>query len=92
MNARKRKSERKLGSDFAKVDAHVIQPHEYDELPELTAEAFANGTCRRLGHAVAVEPRLPVNIRLPKSALAAWRSSGPDWQSHMAELLIKCAP
>ena len=28
-------SRRSLGSDLAKVDAHVIQPHEYDELPEL---------------------------------------------------------
>jgi hypothetical protein len=25
-----------IGSDLKKVDAHVIQPHEYDEAPELT--------------------------------------------------------
>jgi hypothetical protein len=30
-----------FGSDFAKMDAHVIQPEEYDELPELTDEWFA---------------------------------------------------
>ena len=28
----------RLGSDLKKVDRHVIQPHEYDEVPELTDE------------------------------------------------------
>jgi len=27
---------RALGSDLRKVDRHVIQPHEYREIPELT--------------------------------------------------------
>jgi hypothetical protein len=34
---------RVLGSDLKKVDSHVIQPHEYDEVPELTSEAFERG-------------------------------------------------
>jgi hypothetical protein len=25
-----------LGSDLRKIDRHVVQPHEYDEIPELT--------------------------------------------------------
>jgi hypothetical protein len=29
---------RALGSDLEKIDRHVIQPHEYDEVPELTDE------------------------------------------------------
>jgi hypothetical protein len=29
---------RALGSDLKKVDRHVIQPREYDEVPELTDE------------------------------------------------------
>ena len=29
-----------LGSDLTKVDRHVVQPHEYDESPELTEEFF----------------------------------------------------
>ena len=32
-----------LGSDLAKVDAHVIQPEEYDEIPEITDEMIAGG-------------------------------------------------
>jgi len=35
MTASKRVSPRSLGSDLAKVATHVIQPEEYDELPEL---------------------------------------------------------
>ena len=29
---------RALGSDLKKVDRHVVQAHEYDEVPELTDE------------------------------------------------------
>jgi hypothetical protein len=32
---------RTIGSDLAKVDAHVITPEEYNEVPELTKEWFA---------------------------------------------------
>ena len=31
---------RVLGSDLKKIDLHVIQPHEYDEIPELTDDFF----------------------------------------------------
>jgi hypothetical protein len=31
---------RVLGSDLKKVDRHVVQPHEYEEIPELTDEFF----------------------------------------------------
>jgi hypothetical protein len=35
---------RTLGSDLAKVNAHVITQEEYDEIPELTEEWFAKAT------------------------------------------------
>ena len=34
------KETRPLGSDLRKIDEHVIQPEEYEEIPELTAEWF----------------------------------------------------
>ena len=34
---------RVLGSDLEKVDRHVIQPHEYDEVPELTEDLIERG-------------------------------------------------
>ena len=33
MTESKRVLRRSLGSDLAHIDAHVIQPHEYDEIP-----------------------------------------------------------
>ena len=33
--------ESEILSDLAKVDAHEIQPEEYEELPELTDEMMA---------------------------------------------------
>lgn len=38
MNVKNPVSHRPLGSDLARVDAHEIQPHEYEEIPELTEE------------------------------------------------------
>ena len=41
MNVKNPVLHRPLGSDLARVDAHEIQPHEYDEIPELTEEMLA---------------------------------------------------
>jgi hypothetical protein len=35
------KRRKKFGSDFEKLDAHVIQPEEYADIPELTGEELA---------------------------------------------------
>ena len=35
-----KENKKNLGSDLAKVDAHVVQPEEYEELPEWTDEMF----------------------------------------------------
>ena len=40
-----------LRSDLAKVDVHVIQPHEYDQLLELTDEMMARAVFKRGGQA-----------------------------------------
>jgi uncharacterized protein (DUF4415 family) len=40
MSAKKRS----MGSDIAKVDAHVIMPEEYKEIPELTEDDLARGS------------------------------------------------
>jgi hypothetical protein len=51
---------RALGSDLEKVDRHVIQPHEYDEVPELTEEMIERGDLHHGGK--------PIRRRRPKSA------------------------
>jgi uncharacterized protein (DUF4415 family) len=89
MPAKKRASRRLLKSDLTRVDAHVIQPHEYDELPELTEEMLARATIRRGGRPVSTNPRKQVTIRLPADVLARWKATGPGWQTRMAERLSK---
>jgi uncharacterized protein (DUF4415 family) len=37
---------RALGSNLARVDAHVVTQEEYDEIPKLTEEDFARGVLR----------------------------------------------
>ena len=81
-----------LRSDLAKVDAHVIQPHEYDQLPELTDEMMARAVFKRGGRPITANPRQQVTIRLPADVLARWKDSGPSWQTRMAEFLAKKAP
>jgi hypothetical protein len=41
-----------LGNDLRKVDRHVVQPHEYDEIPELTDEFFERADQYRGGKLV----------------------------------------
>lgn len=89
MTAKKRASKTNWKSDFAKVDAHVIQPDEYDELPELTDAMIARGKVMRAGRPVSKNPRRQVTIRLPSDVLSRWRSSGPGWQTRMADRLMQ---
>lgn len=92
MTANKRASRRSLGSDLAKVAQHVIQPEEYEELPELTDEMLARGKVNKGGRPKADNPKKLISIRLPEDIIQRWRSTGPGWQTRMAEKLTKLAP
>jgi uncharacterized protein (DUF4415 family) len=71
------------------VDAHVIQSHEYAELPELTDVMLARASVKKGGRPVSANPRKQITIRLPADVLARWKSTGPGWQTRMAERLSK---
>ncbi len=92
MTANKRSSPRFLGSDLVKVAAHVIQPEEYDELPELTEAMLARGTVNKGGRPRAENPRRLISIRLPEDVILKWRATGPGWQTRMAEKLARAVP
>lgn len=92
MTASKRSSPRSLGSDLAKVAAHVIQPQEYEELPELTDEMLARGKVNRGGRPRSENPKKLISIRLPADVILKWRATGPGWQTRMAEQLARVAP
>ncbi len=92
MTASKRSSPPSLGSDLAKVTTHVIQPEEYEELPELTEDMLARGKVNKGGRPVSLNPKKLISIRLPEDVILKWRASGPGWQTRMAEKLARVAP
>ena len=92
MTAKKRESRRSLGSDLVRVDAHVIQPNEYEEIPELTEEMLARGTVNKGGRPRSTNPRKLISIRLPEQVIERWRATGPGWQTRMADRLAKVPP
>ncbi len=87
MNAKKPVSLRSLNSDLARVDAHVIRTAEYDDLPELTDDMLARATVSKGGRPVSKNPRKLLSIRLPADVIDRWKSTGPGWQTRMAERL-----
>jgi uncharacterized protein (DUF4415 family) len=92
MTAKKRASRLSSGSDMARVDAHVIQVSEYDEIPELTDAMIAKGTVNKGGRPRSPNPRKLISIRLPEDVIERWRATGPGWQSRMAEGISKVTP
>ncbi len=91
MNASKPVSTRTLKSELERVDSHKTKASEYKELPELTDAMLERGTVKRAGSPCSTDPRRQVTIRLSESVLAAWKATGPGWQTRMAELLSKRA-
>ena len=92
MTASKHASRRSLGSDLSKVAAHVIQPEEYEELPELTDDMIARGRVNKGGRPRSENPKKLISIRLPEDVIQKWRATGPGWQTRMAETLMRIAP
>ena len=89
MNGRKHASRRSLKSDLARVDAHLVTPEEYKELPELTDEMLARAKIKKRGRPLSLNPRRLISLRLPADVIERWRATGPGWQTRMAERLRK---
>ena len=82
-------SPRTLGSDLKRVDAHVIKPEEYVELPDMTDEMFARTVFKKAGRPRSANPKQMISLRLPPEVLARWKATGPGWQTRMAKRLEK---
>ena len=89
MKGKRRASLPPVKSDLARVDAHVIQPEEYDEVPELTDEMLARGVWKRAGRPISQNPKKLITLRLPADVIEKWRATGPGWQTRMAARLSK---
>ena len=92
MTVSKRASRPSLGSDLSRVASHVIQPQEYEELPELTDDMLARGKVNKGGRPRAANPKRLISIRLTEDVIERWRATGPGWQTRMAEKLTRLAP
>jgi uncharacterized protein (DUF4415 family) len=89
MTVNKPASRRTLKSDLSRVDAHIIQPNEYQELPELTNEMLVRAKVKKDGRPRSLNPRKLISLRLPEDVIARWKATGPGWQTRMAERLSK---
>lgn len=89
MTANKPASHRSLKSDLARVDAHVVRPQEYEELPELSEEMLARARVNKGGRPVSTNPRKLISLRLPADVIERWKATGAGWQTRMAERLSK---
>jgi len=88
---------RAIGTDLRKLDAHVITPEEYEEIPELTDEWFArgvlhiNGVPARRGRPKADKRKTLLSVRLDNDVIDHFRAAGPGWQSRINDALRKAA-
>ncbi|MDD5036974.1 MAG: BrnA antitoxin family protein [Methylococcaceae bacterium] len=87
MNANKPASLHSLKSDLDRVDAHIVQAEEYEELPELTDEMLAKAKVCKGGRPLSANPKKLISIRLPADVIERWKATGPGWQTRMAERL-----
>jgi uncharacterized protein (DUF4415 family) len=76
-----------------KIDAHVIQPHEYEEAPELTeeelaaADVYEGDRLIRRGRPPLDRPKQAVKLRLSAEVIEHFRAGGPGWQTRINETL-----
>jgi uncharacterized protein (DUF4415 family) len=84
---------RVLGSDLKKVDAHVIHPHEYDDIPELNdaflkhADLHEGGKLVQRGRPKSDDPKQLVSLRLEAEVLRWFKSTGAGYQARMGDVL-----
>ena len=81
-------------TDLARVDAHVIQAEEYDEIPELTDAMLAQGEpgngegiARRRGRPCSDRRKVLTALRLDPDVIAAFKATGPGWQTRINDIL-----
>lgn len=89
---------RRIGSNLKKVDAHVITPAEYEEVPEVTAAQLARAQYR-VGGRLKAHPRrrgpqktpkkVPLSLRLSPEVVKHFRAKGRGWQTRIDEALRK---
>src|SRR5438128_1784075 len=84
-------SKRAIRSDLKKVDAHIIQPDEYEDAPELTDAQIAGAAVtigiRPRGRPKAEIRKAAISLRVDADVLDAFKSTGEGWQTRMNGIL-----
>ena len=86
-----------VGSDLKKVDAYVLGPRDYEEIPELTddwfkrADLYEGGKLIKRGRPPLRDPKQSISLRLDRDVIASFRRSGRGWQSRINAALRKAA-
>ncbi len=86
-------SKRVIGTDLAKLDAHEIQPEEYEDIPELTDEWFDQADLYhgdkliRRGRPPLDNPKKLISLRIDPDIIERFRATGPGWQSRINAVL-----
>jgi uncharacterized protein (DUF4415 family) len=84
---------RVLGSDLRRVDRHIVQPHEYDEIPELTDDFFERADVYRgnkliqRGRPKSDDRKQLVSLRLDAEVLRWFKRTGAGYQSRIGDVL-----
>lgn len=95
MSGNKKYTGGNLKSDLAKIDAHVITPEEYKDIPELTDEWFEaadhydGDRLVRRGRPRASAPKVPVHIRLSPEIVTRFKATGRGWQTRINAALAE---
>ena len=78
-----------IWTDLDKLDAHQIQPEEYEDIPELPDDFFDRAEVRlgnkliRPGRPPLDAPKKQVTLRLDQEVIDYFRKTGPGWQSRI---------
>jgi uncharacterized protein (DUF4415 family) len=81
-----------IGSDLAKVDAHIITREEYEEIPEVdldpeSMDLYHGERLVRRGRPRSAAPKELLTLRLPPDLIAYFRAKGPGWQTRIEDIL-----
>ena len=88
---------KRTGSDMKKVDAYVLGPNDYEEIPEHTddwferADLYRGRELIRRGRPPSPSPKRAVSLRLDDDIVTYYRRTGRGWQSRINAALRKAA-
>lgn len=61
-------------------------------LPKLVGKETAERLLKPRGRPKSPDAKVSISLRIPPQTLARWKSSGPGWQTRMAEILTEKSP